>query len=1105
MAKQFNFEDWLASRKEQLPSLLSPHRKKFDLTANTWMEDPQIWNKAQKAAQIDKSLAKDLALRGDDPTFTGEFISRLDKAIPDITDLAAAEKAAEEYKQFEQWRKSLENKDWLEAKPSEPEAPIGKQIFEKTTLPTIDKSAKLSAKTFLDQTESSPVIPRKELETESAPQVPEQQFTLGESKPAQSILSPEEIQRLRIQNAMKRGGGFTLGETPSSTAPTSEDIIQQFKQKKEQDAVNKILEDVEQSVRKDRPLRNIQASSAGSEGSDFETFVNKEKEINKIVPKPIEIPKEEAPIVQEAAEEIPSSGSVLSDLNSGNVGALSRLSNLLKNPMLKAGLKLGGGLASGAAIYSGGKEALEHLKKDEYSEAIPGALTAASGVTGLLGMPLATAVLSAYPFGKFVSEEMGGSPPENYGQSDKGGGEPEVVPPQPGAILPKPEATPAPKERTRFDDLKDVYEERLKSYPEYKVYRGPSSVGGIEEEPSRSPASIEDEQSKRELPHTGDIKNLTYIRAREHNIPPALALAIADQESSFNPSSPKNESEAGGLMQITPVAYKDVKMHVNPEYLKDKKHEDLMNPRNYDANLRTGLDLINLAKKRENLPDNFDYKNRDNILKISKRFFGSGKHINPNTGEETTAEDYANNLMPKIEAYDKMLGEYEKNNELNVSSKPLSTRAPQSLFDRILESMESLQMEGRPSNAQKMIVDTTNKPTLPFNGDESIVPPSNSPSDNIEVTDTEAPKPTPNKPSDATELVKALQDMSSKDRISDLEAMRAYLQGTPTATIGKALSTIGASIAGAKYGTIPKIEGLEGWDAAERAPASMIKMNEYLKSARMDDPSSAESKAYRKFAAGVLSSVNEDFDESQLEGLSGNSIKTLLPMGVKEDSLLYRKLMAGDKTSEKDRAYNEKVRVANSRMENQANAKFDANTKNEIAKLQGAENAQTLINDIRKNKLVASKTLRQQLSNEVVNLEMPGNLRASVSAQEAGKIDTLYGSLKDTLGYIVSSPTDTIPNDYVDQLEREIKLLRNKYKQFLKTKVDSLYDSYSDPVQQGTIKRRAARFLPESYGEPQSSAKMIRVQTKDGQTGNIPEEKWNALSETEKSNFKVIQ
>ena len=80
----FNFKDWLKFREQELPSLLSKQRKRFDLTPNTWMEDPEIWNKAKTVAGIDPKFAKFLQSVNDegvsildDPKYTDEFINRL--------------------------------------------------------------------------------------------------------------------------------------------------------------------------------------------------------------------------------------------------------------------------------------------------------------------------------------------------------------------------------------------------------------------------------------------------------------------------------------------------------------------------------------------------------------------------------------------------------------------------------------------------------------------------------------------------------------------------------------------------------------------------------------------------------------------------------------------------------------------------------------------------------------------------------------------------------------------------------------------------------------------------------------------------------------------
>ena len=623
----------------------------------------------------------------------------------------------------------------------------------------------------------------------------------------------------------------------------------------------------------------------------------------------------------------------------GAAAGASRFSELLKNPKVAAMFGIGKNIiAPGAALYEAEK-AREELTEGNYKQ---------GGLHGLAGLGAASVAVPnplsplLIPAGAIAGIEA------NFPQVSQGIADaiykalPESMKPQVDKPEVSPTPTPAPG-RNALDELKTIYEKQLDSYPDYKPSEEPSPTPSKPDEVSstfgnkvmdilgmpsaaaaemsqRVPASIEEKQAKKVIPDAQDIQNLVYIRAKENNFPPVLALAFAEKESGFNVSAPKNKQGAGGIMQITPIAFKDVKMHTKADYLKNMKHQDLMNPRNYDANLRTGLDLLKLTQTRKGLPDNFDYLNRDNVLELVKGFFGSGADE-----QGRTAEDYTNELMPLVEKYDKTVKPYEQTISTPIKREENEVPVPDWLnkvldvnkkilggdFNSFVRNYDKLKEAGVvPSIVSQTEYDQNKQDGglvyLPFNkqnafgsaGSQTISPDASEESTDDAakkmLADIESGEGSEKNDLESLDLVKALQDESANEKMMNLMTMQNLLRSQSMTPFLKGMQLAASGIVGAgpkkPFITVPKLEGAETFADLERAPASMLLMQKQMKEDKFEDPTSNVSKAYRKYASETLKRLDDKFDASKLEGLSANSIKTLLPMGLKEESLFLKKL-----------------------------------------------------------------------------------------------------------------------------------------------------------------------------------------------------------------------
>ena len=143
--------------------------------------------------------------------------------------------------------------------------------------------------------------------------------------------------------------------------------------------------------------------------------------------------------------------------------------------------------------------------------------------------------------------------------------------------------------------------------------------------------------------NTADMKRLIIKIASEEGIDPAIALAIAEQESGFNPNARNKSSreDSMGMFQINTKAHPDYKGGFNPE-----------------ANTRYAVRMIKnlLQKTNGNIPQamaayngGWGGKNSTQAQRYAKQAFGRiGKYASVSNNASKIAMNYDNASNPTL-------------------------------------------------------------------------------------------------------------------------------------------------------------------------------------------------------------------------------------------------------------------------------------------------------------------------------------------------------------------------------------------------------------------------------------------------------------------------
>jgi hypothetical protein len=324
---------------------------------------------------------------------------------------------------------------------------------------------------------------------------------------------------------------------------------------------------------------------------------------------------------------------------------------------------------------------------------------------------------------------------------------------------------------------------------------------------------------------------------------------------------------------------------------------------------------------------------------------------------------------------------------------------------------------------------------------------------------TETPN-TPNTPNDAFENAKSVLTPQSQEE-SEIAMTKRFQESADKwrmlGALNEAFGKIGGGIAGAMSGfAVTPAKASEFFNLQAKAEEGKAKE---LIEARSLDPNSNYSNSIRQLAKQLAPKMGVKAES--FNNMSGAQILKIFPQ--LED--IYDTQIRSEATKlYKQQAEEHKNRLEAQRDEKFVNQSFNRETKDLTDRIIGANKPLALIKKIRSGDLIAAKNLRKSLTNDVASLLVPTGARAAVTDRTSADIDTAYGRLSSLASFISGQPTDTIPDKYLDQLEIEIKALKQEIQTGLMQKVSSLQAGTRNPEIKNMYKERADAFL---YDEEQ--------------------------------------
>jgi len=469
-------------------------------------------------------------------------------------------------------------------------------------------------------------------------------FVLGEGSEPTKPLTRDEINRLRIRNALnKNPGEFSYKQTP-----------------------------------RDRLFENLQKSSMASESSNFSTFddaINNAKKMADLD----EFFKDSSKIdkFKQLLEKFRSApGQAISKAGDKFDDIVSQLSKseLLKKygPMGSKALGAAGAAVEGHAAGGDFSDVIdgEQSLQEKIGKGLQGTGKSVKGAASLMGAASLPAVV---PTGGMAAmpamlTALAGQTLDTAGQ----------VIESPTGYTPK-QVKDITKGATGFLADQNKLNPNAKTMGEFMkqpigkpemydyVQHLPTDTNKIQN--SLTNIGVANDKNV-QIPDTEEVKQYTKEAAKKRGVPEHIALASFDQESSFNPLSKNPKSGASGLNQMFPLAYQDV-VENNPEYYSGLSHKQMLSPENWKKQIDSGLDYYNILAKR--------FKTND-PRKIIYRYYG------PKTEEEKKdAETHVEQVMEKSKKY--------------LPSENLASRGPASISEPEQDDLtKGLTWEEMPSD-----------------------------------------------------------------------------------------------------------------------------------------------------------------------------------------------------------------------------------------------------------------------------------------------------------------------------------------------------------------------------------------------------------------------
>lgn len=309
---------------------------------------------------------------------------------------------------------------------------------------------------------------------------------------------------------------------------------------------------------------------------------------------------------------------------------------------------------------------------------------------------------------------------------------------------------------------------------------------------------------------------------------------------------------------------------------------------------------------------------------------------------------------------------------------------------------------------------------------------------------------------------KGTQDTHTRDLAS---AQDKANQNEFYANLMRGMNQLNSGITGTAV-TGPAAVHNEGLDAIQKAAQTPIKQYEQNVENEKNDPNSEYSKGLNLFLAPMF----EKLGIKNPGPLSGATAEKIAPFGVK----MYDQQLSKEANDQKAKAndiykksaMSDRNRRIDSTIEGKANAEFDRNTDGEVKRLQACKRVLELIDAVKSGQLIGSSQIRNAITADLGTLALPVGSRATMTDRQKSAINSFSTKAQELEAWINNHPNQTIPPEYITQLENETNIFKESYTNAFRTKAKSLHSSSKDQTFKDTIKNRYKEFSNEYGFEP---------------------------------------
>jgi hypothetical protein len=317
------------------------------------------------------------------------------------------------------------------------------------------------------------------------------------------------------------------------------------------------------------------------------------------------------------------------------------------------------------------------------------------------------------------------------------------------------------------------------------------------------------------------------------------------------------------------------------------------------------------------------------------------------------------------------------------------------------------------------------------------------------------------------------QLLNSQNKNSDA-AVNARNSNQLIDTLAKAGSQIGAGLSRAPEADTSGLDALykSAGESVDDLSHNQKLMTDTLKTQQAkeslsndmakEDPKSDISKIGREILQAASKQAGHTFEIPQ--NISLSNMEKLLP-GI--EGMANRRLQSQALAARTKDARDDKQAMLDQRIESQTNNQVKAETGDYTRNLDQATRTQDMFKDLRAGKYKSASNIIGALQSDVSSL-LTGAKQTAVYDRSHAEINALEKTMNGYISYLQSKPKNLLPDNYLGQLEEEVKTLKKAVIKNYARKNNEMMSGTNNPVKKELINNRFSTQLNELGYDPKT-------------------------------------